>query len=183
MRATAIAKSFNDLFIIQQPVNALVTTGSGGGIDVPSKVSFNSMLDSHVVDTSASFDTSVSVDTSTSTPVDVSADIADVSADSEITAVSADSDSAPDTTATIDITTPSVEIPPVQKNANSNTPNQRNQRRLNSLALWHRRFAHLHPVALKKAKKLTGIGNEPSPTFTDELLRLSLMTKGNTMTK
>jgi transposase InsO family protein len=153
LRATAIAKGFNDLFIIQQPVNALVTTRSGGGVDVPSKVSSNSMLDSHVVDTSAS------VDTSTSTPVDVSADI---------TAVSADSDSAPDTTATIDITTPSVDIPPVQNNANSNTPNQRNQRRLNSLALWHRRFAHLHPVALKKAIKSTGTGNEPSPTFTDE---------------
>jgi len=35
--------------------------------------------------------------------------------------------------------------------ANLNTGNQQ---RLNSLTLWHRRFAHLHPTALKKAIKV-----------------------------
>jgi hypothetical protein len=143
--ATVIAKSSIDIFVVQMFSNALVTTRSVGGIDVPSKVfSTSSMIDSPILDFHLDSSTPVSVDSSTP----VSADYANITA------------------APIDILTLSVGIPHVQNNANPNISNLRNQRQFNNLNLWQRRFAHLYSTALRRA--IQSAGNEHSPTFTDE---------------
>ena len=162
LRATATAKASDDLFVLSLVSNALVNTRSGGGVDVPSVVNVD-LVD--LVDSIDSVDLTDSVNSVDLVDLTNSVDHVDPidSVDHVDPINSVDPVDPVNSVDSVDLdNSDPVEPINILKHIPSDTVQHdktdniiQNRQHPSSFTIWHRRFAHLHPAALRKAIKST----------------------------